>query len=1018
MTTSNKKPAKKSRQPNTPDRRALAKISSQIGVTPKKAMFSRAGRLISLDYSECGLDHLPSEFSSFVGLQTLNLGDNEFCDWPRVVFSLPALRHLDLGSNHLTEIPAAIASLTNLLRLDLGIAMKYNDPEQETIKSNTISFLPPEIGSLRNLQVLQLTLNGLRALPSEIGLLTNLRALFLGHNALTELPAEIGLLTELKGLYLHNNLLTELPIEVSKLTKLDDLVLARNQLKRLPLGLWHLSNLDRLDVEDNEELLTPPPEIVLQGQNRTLSFLRELESDSVTRYEAKMLLVGEGGTGKSSLVRRLRNDDSAIALESTHGIEVDKYNFIHPNDSNIKVKLNTWDFGGQEIYHATHQFFLTKRSLYLVVWNARLGAEQGRLNYWLDTIKALAPNSPVLLVATHIDERLPDINYAAYKDAFPQLIGNVSVSNLTGEGFESLIWAIAEAGIELPLMEQPWPTSWVRAETAILSMPDHHINFDAYIRCCQSSGVDSDIAQGTLGDWLHDLGKILYFHDDFVLSNLIVLKPNWVTKAISQVLTDEVTATSKGILSHTELNRIWALDSDGREYEPYLYPIFLRLMERFDLSYQIEADTPGDHPTRSLVPQLLPHQPPLTLPPWPQGPQNGETLLNMSYRLAFVPAGIMSWFIVRTHPYTLGLHWREGVLLEYEKHAARVELNPMLREVRFCVSGIQPHNFFTILKNTLDLILARFEGLGVDRLVPCICHWETESATPCRRFYRYEDLVRRMQAGKYTIECPDSFEDVSVPTLLYGIHTSTDVQVMEDIQLGQRQIMRQIKKLDTLELIVEKLNQQSELIARNFTRQWNLEMQKLEVECPNTFWLTTSGRTAFNPKDWTSKQYKLYLLCQHPQHPHTAGDGYRLRQADAWWKTVAPWLNQLVKFLKFAVPMGKALGAVHDENTMKEFETRVALMEQIVKAVPALKSAKDDVSQGSEGLGEDIFATGAALRGLHAYFDKIDPAHIWSGLSRAVTPDGNILWLCDLHKQQFEARPLMMATTDSAAKVI
>ncbi|WP_347242416.1 hypothetical protein [Nostoc sp. FACHB-888] len=28
-----------------------------------------------------------------------------------------------------------------------------------------------------------------------------------------------------------------------------------------------------------------------------------------------------------------------------------------------EFRVNIWDFGGQEIYHATHQFFLTRRSL-------------------------------------------------------------------------------------------------------------------------------------------------------------------------------------------------------------------------------------------------------------------------------------------------------------------------------------------------------------------------------------------------------------------------------------------------------------------------------------------------------------------------------------------------------------------------------------------------------------------------------------------------------------------------------
>src|SRR5436305_14046555 len=125
----------------------------------------------------------------------------------------------------------------------------------------------------------------------------------------------------------------------------------------------------------------------------------------------------------------------------------------------------------------------------------------------------------------------------------------------------------------------------------------------------------------------------------------------------------------------------------------------------------------------------------------------------MRYRFAFVPTGIMCWFIVRTHRYTQNVHWREGVILGYHDHHARVELNPMLRELRLVVWGVQPHNFFTILMNTLDVILERFEGLRVQRQVPCICQWQRGVDEPCPRFYHYEDLVRRMEAGKQTIEC-------------------------------------------------------------------------------------------------------------------------------------------------------------------------------------------------------------------------------------------------------------------------
>jgi hypothetical protein len=114
-----------------------------------------------------------------------------------------------------------------------------------------------------------------------------------------------------------------------------------------------------------------------------------------------------------------------------------------------------------------------------------------------------------------------------------------------------------------------------------------------------------------------------------------------------------------------------------------------------------------------------------------------------------------------------------------------------------------------------------------------------------------------MEAKRYNVECPETFVEVSVPTLLYGIHISTDQQVIADIQQGQREIKQSLKELKKLDFIVDKLNQQSELIGRNFTRQWNLEMKKFEAECPNTFFLISGKNKPFDPKNWVSQDYRL-----------------------------------------------------------------------------------------------------------------------------------------------------------------
>ena len=277
---------------------------------------------------------------------------------------------------------------------------------------------------------------------------------------------------------------------------------------------------------------------------------------------------------------------------------------------------------------------------------------------------------------------------------------------------------------------------------------------------------------------------------------------------------------------------------------------------------------------------------------------------------------------------------------------------------------------------------------------------------PCSRFYRYEDLVSRLELGKDKVECPNPpFVEVSVPELLYGIHTSTDRQVMDDIKDGQKAALKKLDDLQKLDVLLARLDQQSELIGRNFTRQWNLEMKKLEAECPNTFFLSTKDGKLFNPKNWASQQYSLYLVCQHPPGPHQVGDGYHFRKAKEWWAEVSPWLNHLIKFIKFGVPMGKAIGALVDEVDIKQLQSYIDLMEEITKELPEIADldSMDDIDKQS---GQD--AVGPALRALHSLLNEIDPSQKWGGLHKTPTPDGNILWLCGEHYKEYEVKPLKL----------
>jgi GTPase SAR1 family protein len=148
-----------------------------------------------------------------------------------------------------------------------------------------------------------------------------------------------------------------------------------------------------------------------------------------------VLILGEGGAGKTSLLRRLylKNLNLPQEEESTKGIDIHRHEFV--NREGRPFWLNVWDFGGQHIYHATHQFFLTKRSLYILVDDTRNNnktVHDEGFKYWLEVIEALSERSPVLIFQNEKAGRSKDIDEAGIKGRFPNVI-NVYCGNLLGQ---------------------------------------------------------------------------------------------------------------------------------------------------------------------------------------------------------------------------------------------------------------------------------------------------------------------------------------------------------------------------------------------------------------------------------------------------------------------------------------------------------------------------------------------------------------------------------------------------------
>ena len=340
------------------------------------------------------------------------------------------------------------------------------------------------------------------------------------------------------------------------------------------------------------------------------------------------------------------------------------------------------------------------------------------------------------------------------------------------------------------------------------------------------------------------LARFSYFRDDPTLNDVVILKPNWVARAISLVLENKGIRDRSGILVETDLPRIWDVDEYGQKYDLALYPLFLRLMERFDLCYQITSQLE----TYYFIPQLVAFKPPSFLPSWTiQDMKAGKVHVEVIYRLDFVPTGIMNWFIVRTHQYTCSMHWHDGVVLSHQGYLARVELFSKRKELHMEVWGPEPYTFFMLLKETMDLILARFKGLNVRQEVPCSCHRQMGEVQPCSEVYRYEqDLVRRLNQSVEIVQCRESFCNIAVRELLYGHNIVIDPKEYNSISNETDNIMQ---RLDAIAEQQDKLR--SEVIAeqKNIVEQLNSIAERQR-------WKESTSQRRPDSRQYNVPQYK------------------------------------------------------------------------------------------------------------------------------------------------------------------
>ncbi len=681
-----------------------------------------------------------SNLKELKGLSALYLSNNNISDIS-FLKEFKGLTTLDLRSNNISDI-SFLKELKELTTLYLS----YND-------ISDIFFL----NELKGMTALDLSENNISE-TSFLKELKGLNRLYLRSNKISN----ISFLKELKGLTildLSDNKISDISF-LNELKGLTNLYLGSNKISDISL-IGDLPHLNYLSF-DNNPIDRPPPEIAEQSLAAIRNYFKSIKITTKTDYlyEAKLLIVGAGAVGKTCLMNKLLEPGKEINLKeiSTEGIDIREWILDTKKIKNFRI--NFWDFGGQEILHATHQFFLTKRSLYLFVWDSRMDEHLTSFDYWLNVLKLLSDNSPVICVLNKIDiDRPINIDENTLQEEFENIVSFHKVSALKNLGIETLIGTIKNEIIKLPHIGTELPKEWIDIRTDLENLKKNYINYSEYVEICRSNDLNDEQA-AYLSEYYHDLGAFLHFKDNDILKDIVFLKSEWATDAVYLLVENKNIQVNNGVFTHLELKqKYWK-----GKYPEKMYSQLLELMKKFELCFQMDPQSES-----YVVPELLKLDK-------PEFDWSYKDNLRFEYFYKFMPAGILTRFMARNHQMIkYKIYWKNGVVLkskDSENTQALIIGEKLNKKIKIWVCGEDKKEMLEFIRNDILQIHETLNNPNFKEMIPCVCSECKPNPEPF--LWDFSILKKAFSKNKKSLPCNNSFEEIKIDSIINNLLTSMD----------------------------------------------------------------------------------------------------------------------------------------------------------------------------------------------------------------------------------------------------
>ncbi|ELR98362.1 COR domain-containing protein [Gloeocapsa sp. PCC 73106] len=556
-----------------------------------------------------------------------------------------------------------------------------------TINGEQLTELPPAIGELTQITKLNLKDNKLTALPSEIGKLTKLKRLYLSHNKLTVIPPEIAQLQELKIIYAGNNKLTAIPPEIAQLQQLKGLYLGDNSITSIPSELQELNNLKNLDLRKNP---LPIPNEILEKVHQPLSiikyYLEYQTAESEHLNEAKVILIGSQGVGKTSIARKLLGKEYLHDYIPTMGLETN----IWKHD---QLTVNLWDFGATPNMHSVYQCGFSRKCVYLLVTDIVQKAQA--LEYWLNMITSVAKYAPIIIVVNKIDQGIWNLDRSALVKKYPSVKAFSEISGASNEGVDYLKIAIMQQMKELNLLESLITPNSLAVKEKIATLETPYLPYPEYTRLCQNEVIQETTEQLDLVHLLENIGVIIFKEEHLI-------KPEWLVNNLAQIFNNtSFQQATQGIVNPNQIQQLLQLPNLEQSR------LLIQVIQSLELGYLTETKD------NLIIPYLLTEVDPVT--------DNWDEALTVQYKYNELLPQILSRLTVRMQKYIdQQLYWRHGIVLTSRGDKAIVKANPLAKTITIAVKGKAETklDFFKAICNQLEKVNLATPGVKAAQQQP------------------------------------------------------------------------------------------------------------------------------------------------------------------------------------------------------------------------------------------------------------------------------------------------------------